>query len=122
MAKSEEELEKQLDDTQKAIKKLQDQIDKMPVGGGAVSIADSKKEYSVILIPHLPNGEVNSERIAEVLAKKAADGWRLHSMINDEGGKLQASLGGTDSMSLSASSVAIKEDRVIMVFERSLKK
>ena len=117
MAKSKEELEKQLNETQKAIKKLQDRIDNMPVGG-AVSIADGMKEYSVVVVPHLSNGEVNSERIAEILATKAASGWRLHSMINDEGGRMQAAMGG-ESMSLNASSVSIKEDRVIMVFERN---
>ena len=91
----------------------------MPVGGGAVAISEGMKEYSVVVVPHLSNGEVNSERIAEILATKAASGWRLHSMINDEGGKLQASIGGGDSVSLNASSVSIKEDRVIMIFERN---
>ena len=119
MAKSKEELEKQLNEMQKTIKKLQDRIDNMPVGGGAVAIADGMKEYSVVVVPHLPNGEVNSERIAEILATKAAGGWRLHSMVNDEGGKLQATMGG-ESMSLSQSSVSIKEDRVIMIFERNV--
>ena len=119
MAKSKEELEKQLDETQKAIKKLQDRVDNMPVGGGAISISDGLKEYSVVVVPHLSNGEVNSERIAEILATKAAGGWRLHSMINDEGGKLQASMGG-ESMSLSTGSVSIKDDRVIMIFERNV--
>ena len=118
MAKSKEELEKQLNETQKAIKKLQDRIDNMPVGG-AVAISEGMKEYSVVVVPHLSNGEVNSERIAEILATKAASGWRLHSMVNDEGGKLQASIGGGDSVSLNASSVSIKEDRVIMIFERN---
>ena len=119
MAKSKEELEKQLNEMQKTIKKMQDRIDNMPVGGGAVAIADGMKEYSVVVVPHLSNGEVNSERIAEILATKAAGGWRLHSMVNDEGGKLQASIGGGDSVSLNASSVSIKEDRVIMIFERN---
>jgi len=40
-------------------------------------------------------------------------------MVNDEGGKLQATMGG-ESMSLSQSSVSIKEDRVIMIFERNV--
>ena len=111
-----------MNETQAAVKKLQDRLDKMPVGGaagGTVSIADGMKEYSVVVVPHLSNGEVNSERIAEILAAKAAGGWHLHSMINDEGGKVQASLGGGDAMSLNASSASIKEDRVIMVFERN---
>ncbi|MBR6253922.1 MAG: hypothetical protein IKR22_00660, partial [Clostridiales bacterium] len=120
MAKSKEELEKQLNEMQKTIKKMQDRIDNMPVGGGAVAIADGMKEYSVVVVPHLSNGEVNSERIAEILATKAAGGWRLHSIVNDEGGKLQATIGGGDSVSLNASSVSIKEDRVIMIFERNI--
>jgi len=51
----------------------------------------------------------------------SADGWKLSSVINDEGGKLQASLGSNESNgSLSMGAFNSKEDRVILIFERGI--
>ena len=49
------------------------------------------------------------------------DGWTLVSVINDDGGKLQSSLGGEAAASLSMGSFTSKEDRVILIFERPKK-
>jgi len=74
-------------------------------------------EYEVEIIRHLPTGEVDSESIADTLAKRGPEGWKLHSLVNDEGGRLQASVGAGEKYSL-ASGASFKEDRVILIFER----
>lgn len=74
-------------------------------------------EYEVEIIRHLPTGEVDSESIADKLAKRGPEGWKLHSLVNDEGGRLQASVGAGEKYSL-ASGASFKEDRVILIFER----
>jgi hypothetical protein len=75
-------------------------------------------EYAVENIQHKLSGEVDVAGIEEALSRRSADGWRLHSVINDEGGKLQASLTGSEKTSLSGGPL-IKEDRVVLIFVRS---
>jgi len=74
-------------------------------------------DYEVEVIVHMSTGEVNSEAIAEALARRGHAGWKLHSLVNDEGGRLQASMGVAEKYSL-ASGASNKEDRVILIFER----
>jgi hypothetical protein len=74
-------------------------------------------EYEVEIITHKNTGEVNSEAIEEVLSRRGPLGWKLHSIMNDEGGRLQASMGASEKYSL-ASGASYKEDRVILIFER----
>ena len=117
-----EQLEKKLEELDKSIAGLEKKVREGAVATTAV--ADSgPKEYSVEVVPHNSIGEVDSEGIAKILAKKSADGWKLNSVINDEGGKLQASLGTTESSgSLSMGAFNSKEDRVILIFEKPAKK
>ena len=74
-------------------------------------------EYEVEIITHKNSGEVDSDAIEEVLSRRGPLGWKLHSIMNDEGGRLQASMGAAEKYSL-ASGASYKEDRVILIFER----
>jgi len=73
-------------------------------------------DYEVEIIVHKRSGEVDTDRIADVLARRGTDGWKLHSVISDELGRMQAPV-GVDKVSLSVD-ISIKEDRVILIFER----
>jgi len=74
-------------------------------------------EYVVEIIAHNSSSEVNAEALAEALGRRGALGWKLHSLVNDEGGKLQSTLSGAEKVSLTGTS-ATKQDRVILIFER----
>ena len=74
-------------------------------------------EYEVEVIAHNSSSEVNAEALAEALARRGGQGWKLHSLVNDEGGKLQSALGGAEKVSLTGTT-ATKQDRVILIFER----
>ena len=54
--------------------------------------------------------------------KKAKEGWKLVSAVNDDGGKIISSLEGSESSaslsSLSQNSFDSKEDRLVLIFER----
>ena len=117
-----EQLEKKLEELDKSIAGLEKKI--REGAAATTAVADSgPKEYSVEVVPHNSIGEVDSDGIAKALAKKSADGWKLTSLINDEGGVLQASLGSTESTSsLTMGAYTSKEDRVILIFERPAKK
>jgi chromosome segregation ATPase len=116
-----EELEKKLEALDKSIADLEKKVRE---GAATAAVADAgPKEYSVEIVPHNSVGEVDSDGISKALTKKSADGWKLNSIINDEGGKLQASLGTSEAAgSLSMGAYTSKEDRVILIFERAKKK
>ena len=109
----------------KSVADLEKKMKDMPAGGGGTAVLkEGPKEYAVETVPHTAIGEVDNAGIAKVLEARAKDGWKLVSVINDEGGKLQASLGGTDTSSLnslSSGGFTSKEDRVVMIFERPKK-
>lgn len=100
-------------------------LEKKAAAGGFGGGADNgPKEYAVEVVNHNGSSEVDAEGLAAVLATRSADGWKLVSVINDDGGKLQSSLGGNDgggSGSLAMGSYVSKEDRVVLIFERSKK-
>jgi hypothetical protein len=79
---------------------------------------DGPKEYSVESVVHNRMSEVDVKALAEILKKKASEGWKLVSVIDDDGGKLISSLGGSETASLSGGTLNTKEDRVILIFER----
>ena len=82
-------------------------------------------EYSVETVEHNKSAEVNVDALTKLLKKKSADGWNLISVIDDDGGKLMASMGGgsetTSLASLSTSPFNQKEDRLVLIFGRPLK-
>lgn len=103
-----------------SIKVLQAQIDEIKSTShvGSVSPISVPMEYEVELVSHLASGEVDYKKIQDILKKRGPEGWKLHSLVNDEGGRLQASIGGgNEKFSLSSDS-GVKEDRVILIFER----
>ena len=85
---------------------------------GGSGASDGPKEYSVELVGHNSMSEVDVKALNELLKKKASEGWKLVSTIDDDGGKLLSSLGGAETASLSGGSFNTKEDRLILIFER----
>lgn len=121
------DMEKQKDELVAKITQMEEAIadlnKKIKEAATAVSIADSgNKEYVVEVVKHNSNGEVDSEGINHVLQSRSNDGWKLSFILNDEGGKLQAALGSSESNSLSVGAYSSKEDRVVLIFERAKKK
>jgi len=112
-------LAQQIEGSRKAIEQMEEKIEKLrsSQGPGEFKPVSVPMEYEVEIIKHKATGEVDSEAISRALTKRGPGGWKLHSLVNDEGGRLQASLGASEQYSLS-SGTAIKEDRVILIFER----
>ncbi len=121
------DMEKERDELAAKIAKLEDSIaiiEKKAAAGGFGGGADNgPKEYCVEIVNHNGVSEVDYKGIDAVLQKRSAEGWKLTSIINDDGGKLQSSLGSNDnsSGSLAIGAFSSKEDRVILIFERSKK-
>ncbi len=104
-------LEEQIEDLRKAIEDIR------LMGPSSSGSAYEAMDYEVETIQHNVRGEVDAAAMAKILSSRAKDGWKLHSLINDEGGRMLASMGTNASFSL-ASGAKMKEDRVIMVFEK----
>lgn len=120
MTKERDELLKEIESMKASIEDLKTKVGSGAIGGSAV-IQDGPKDYSVEVVSHNESGEVDYEAISVTLAKKSRDGWKLVSVINDEGGKLQSSLGNNEAASLSTGVYSSKEDRVVLIFERARK-
>ena len=111
--------EQELQQSEQKVRDIMEEIEKLrndQIRAGFVPVS-VPMEYEVEIITHKPTGEVDSEAIEEVLSRRGPLGWKLHSIMNDEGGRLQASMGAAEKYSL-ASGASYKEDRVIMIFER----
>lgn len=119
MEQQRDELIGKIEKMQQAISDLEQKMQNAPVGGKAI-LSDGPKEYKVEIVTHNASSEVDYEEIQEVLTRMAKDGWKLVSAINDEGGKLQSALTGSESASLSAGAFTSKEDRVVLIFERAV--
>lgn len=119
MEQQRDELIGKIEKMQQAISDLEQKMQNAPVGGKAI-LSDGPKEYKVEIVTHNASAEVDHEEIQEVLTRMAEDGWKLVSAINDEGGKLQSALTGSESASLSAGAFTSKEDRVVLIFERAV--
>jgi DNA repair exonuclease SbcCD ATPase subunit len=123
MSKAKEEAEKRIEELQQQIQTAQTAIDELRIrtealavsGGGSVTA--SPMDYEIEVIAHNEKGEVDAVLIAKTLSKRSSEGWHLHTVINDEGGRVLATLGGSENISLSGGP-SIKEDRTILVFER----
>ena len=120
-------MEKERDDLNEKIKSLEASIADLQkkVATGAIGGADfGPKEYCVDVVNHNGQSEVDADGINSILQKRAADGWKLTSVINDDGGKIQSSLSGNDtsSGSLAVGAYISKVDRVVLIFERPRKK
>ena len=120
MEKERDTLLAEIEKMKKSISDLEKKMKDAPSGGvGTAFLRESPKDYSVEVVPHNANGEVDSDGINKILSAKSKDGWKLVSVINDEGGKLQSSLGGSESSSLSSGVYTSKEDRVVLIFEKN---
>ena len=118
MEKERDALSAKIAELEASIANLEKKVASGAIGGGAAS---GPKEYKVESVNHNDIGEVDEKGLATLLDKMTKDGWTLVSVINDDGGKLQSSLGGEAAASLSMGSFTSKEDRVILIFERPKK-
>ena len=118
MEKERDALNAKVEQLEASMKALETKIASGAIGGGAAS---GPKEYKVESVNHNDLGEVDDKGLATLLDKMTKDGWTLVSVINDDGGKLQSSLGGEATASLSMGTYTSKEDRVILIFERPKK-
>ena len=112
--------EDKLESNEQKVRDMMEEIERLQnsqLRAGLVPVS-FPMEYEVEVIPHNSSGEVNSEAIALELSHRGTQGWKLHSLVNDEGGRVQASLGGSEKISLSGGS-STKQDRVILIFERT---
>jgi hypothetical protein len=111
------ELEKKLAAMDESIAALEKKV-KEGIGGAS----DGPKEYTVEVVAHNNISEVDIDKLQNILDKKAKDGWKLVSAVNDDGGKIISSLEGSESSgslsSLAQSSFDSKEDRLVLIFER----
>ena len=111
------ELEKKLAALDNAVAELEKKVRSGGAAGGPM-------DYSVEIVEHNKSSEVNVEALTKLLKKKSADGWTLISVVDDDGGKLISSMGGssdTGLSSLSGSPFTQKEDRLVLIFGRPLK-
>lgn len=74
-------------------------------------------EYDYIVVPNLSDGSTNKERIEEVIAIHAMQGWRLITMYSNELGK--NSMGVAVAGVGGGTNTTMCED--VMVFERCIK-
>jgi len=114
--------EEELKKSERKLMEVEEELEMLqnsPLQKGFVPVS-VPMEYEVEIITHTPSGEVDSDAIAKALARRGPEGWKLHSLVNDEGGRLQASLGASEKYSLSSGSTN-KEDRVVLIFERVMK-
>lgn len=111
--------EQELQQSEQKVRDIMEEIEKLRNNQSCPGFVTGSvhMDYEVEIIIHKPTGEVDSEAIEEVLARRGPLGWKLHSIMNDEGGRLQASMGAAEKYSL-ASCASYKQDRVIMIFER----
>ena len=113
------ELEKKLAAMDESIAALEKKMKEGIMVSGA---ADGPKEYCVEVVAHNNISEVDVDKLQSILDKKAKDGWKLVSAVNDDGGKIISSLEGSESSaslsSLSQNSFDSKEDRLVLIFER----
>ena len=116
------ELEKKLAALESSVAALEKKVKE----GGSVSIASGPKDYCVEVIEHTSAADVDTKKLETVLDKKAKDGWTLVQIIDDDGGKLLSSMGGsseTASLSLGGGGFSNqKQDRLILIFEKPLSK
>ena len=113
------ELEKKLAAMDESIAALEKKMKEGIMVSGA---ADGPKEYCVEVVAHNNISEVDVDKLQGLLDKKAKDGWKLVSAVNDDGGKIISSLEGSESSaslsSLANNSFDSKEDRLVLIFER----
>ena len=121
MEKERDDLNEKIKSLEASIADLQKKVASGAIGGGADF---GPKEYCVDVVNHNGQSEVDADGINSILQKRSSDGWKLTSVINDDGGKLQSSLSGNDnsSGSLSVGAYISKADRVVLIFERPRKK
>lgn len=122
MEQQRDELSNKLAALEASLEALQKKAAAGGFGGGS---DNGPKEYCVEVVNHTDASEVDATGINAVLQAKSKDGWKLVQLINDDGGKLQSSLGdnggGSGSLAIGAFASSTKEDRVVLIFERSRK-
>lgn len=74
-------------------------------------------EYQVVIINNLVTGEMNQTQLQETLNTYAENGWKLHSVFNNELGKTSSSI----AIGFLGSTVNATIDQTVLIFERCIK-
>lgn len=74
-------------------------------------------EYKVVIINNLETGEVNEIQMQITLNTYAENGWKLHSVFNNELGKTSSSV----AVGFLGTTVNATIDQTVLIFERCIK-
>lgn len=74
-------------------------------------------EYQTIIVNNLETGEINQEKIQHTLNTWSNNGWKLHTIFNNELGKTMSSV----TIGFLGSSINATIDQTILIFERCIR-
>ena len=74
-------------------------------------------EYQTVIVNNLETGEINQIQLQAALNTYAENGWRLHSVFNNELGKTSSSV----AIGFLGSTVNATIDQTVLIFERCIK-
>ncbi|MBD5521599.1 MAG: DUF4177 domain-containing protein [Lachnospiraceae bacterium] len=74
-------------------------------------------EYKVVIVNNLETGEINQIQMKTALDTWSEQGWRLHSVFNNELGKTSSSV----SVGFLGTTVNATIDQTVLIFERCIK-
>ena len=80
----------------------------------ALSASDARYEYDVVTILNEGHGRIDTSKMRTILAQKAAQGWKLHTVYSNELGKNALMILG-----LGVNSTACED---VLIFEREIEK
>lgn len=74
-------------------------------------------EYRTVIVNNLETGEINQTQLQAALNTYAENGWKLHSVFNNELGKTSSSV----AIGFLGSTVNATIDQTVLIFERCIK-
>lgn len=99
---------------EKQAKKQENQKEQLKAQREQLLKNNSLFEYQVVIVNNLSTGEVNNLAIQTYLDSFSNQGWRLHSVFNNELGKTSSSV----AVGFVGSSVNATIDQTVLIFER----
>lgn len=105
-------------DEQKQLEKDKENIKKIRQEEADIQILKNPLyEYQVVIVNNLETGEINQIQLQTALNTYAENGWKLHSVFNNELGKTSSSV----AIGFLGSSVNATIDQTVLIFERCIK-